>query len=146
MSLHLPLADEGPSAHIMAAVGETGSLLVVGAHAADFVWRAAGTLARHTAAGWRATVVALSYGERGESGDLWKVPGQTVEHVKRTRHEECARAAAEIGAELIPFDLGDYPLGIPAEAVERLVDVMRHVRPTAIITHTPADPFNPDHP
>ena len=123
-----------------------GSLLVVGAHAADFVWRAAGTLALHTAAGWRATVVALSYGERGESGDLWKAPSQTVENVKRVRHEECALAAAEIGADLVPFDLGDYPLEVPPEAVARLVEVMREVRPDVVITHTPADPFNPDHP
>src|SRR5712671_659331 len=106
-----------------------GSLLVVGAHAADFVWRAAGAVALHTAAGWRATVVALSYGERGESGDLWRQPGQTVENVKRIRHEECSRAAAEIGAELVPFDLGDYPLEAPLAAVERLVEVMRDVRP-----------------
>src|SRR5215469_9897387 len=76
-----------------------GSLLVVGAHAADFVWRASGAIATHTAAGWRATVVALSYGERGESGDLWKEPSQTVEKVKRIRHDECALAASEIGAE-----------------------------------------------
>ena len=123
-----------------------GSLLVVGAHAADFVWRAAGTIAIHTAAGWRATVVALSYGERGESGDLWKEPSQTVENVKRIRHEECARAASEIGAEFLPFDLGDYPLQVPGAAVERLVDVMREVRPDVLVTHTPVDPFNPDHP
>src|SRR4030088_722434 len=63
-------------------------------------------------AGGGATVVALSYGERGESGDLWKEPGQTVENVKRVRQEECARAAAAIGAELVPFDLGDYPLEV----------------------------------
>jgi 4-oxalomesaconate hydratase len=123
-----------------------GSLLVVGAHAADFVWRAAGAIAMHTAAGWRATVVALSYGERGESGDLWKEPSQTVENVKRIRHGECARAAAEIGAEFLPFDLGDYPLEVPRDAVERLVEVMRDVRPDVLVTHTPVDPFNPDHP
>ncbi len=128
------------------AAGRSGSLLVVGAHAADFVWRAAGAIAVHTAAGWRATVVALSYGERGESGDLWKEPGQTVEHVKRIRHEECARAASEIGAELVPFDLGDYPLEVPASAVDRLVEVMREVRPDVLVTHTAVDPFNPDHP
>ena len=34
------------------------------------------------AAAWR-EVIALSYGERGESGELWKEPGQTVENVKR---------------------------------------------------------------
>jgi 4-oxalomesaconate hydratase len=132
---------------MMVAMTESrGSLLVVGAHAADFVWRAAGAVAVHTAAGWRATVVALSYGERGESGDLWKEPSQTVENVKRIRHQECARAASEIGAEFLPFDLGDYPLEVPACAVDRLVDVMREVRPDVLVTHTPVDPFNPDHP
>lgn len=127
-------------------MSETGSLLVVGAHAADFVWRAAGTVAQHTARGWRATVVALSYGERGESGDLWKEPGQTVDNVKRVRHRECARAAATIGSDFVAFDLGDYPLEGSAAAVERLVEVMREVRPDVLITHTPVDPFNPDHP
>src|SRR5437763_11093317 len=74
------------------------SILVVGAHAADFVWRAAGTVALHTTAGWGATVVALSYGERGESGDLWREAGQNVDNVKRIRHGECSRAAAATGA------------------------------------------------
>ncbi len=123
-----------------------GPLLVVGAHAADFVWRAAGAIAIHTAAGGRAVVVALSFGERGESGDLWGEPGQTVENVKRTRHGECARAAAAVGAELVPFDLGDYPLEVTPQALERLVDLMRDVRPEVVVTHTPVDPYNPDHP
>ncbi|HEY4028158.1 MAG TPA: PIG-L deacetylase family protein [Candidatus Dormibacteraeota bacterium] len=123
-----------------------GSLLVVGAHAADFVWRAAGAVALHTSAGWRATIVALSYGERGESGDLWRQPGQTVENVRAVRHDECSRAAEAIGADLVPFDLGDYPLEVPPAAIERLVDVLREVRPDVLITHTPVDPFNPDHP
>lgn len=124
----------------------TGSLLVVGAHAGDFVWRAAGAIALHTAAGWRATVVALSYGERGESGDLWREPEQTVENVKRTRHEECGRAAAAVGADFVPLDLGDYPLEVSAGDVARLVEIMREVRPDVVVTHTPVDPFNPDHP
>ncbi|MFD0784069.1 PIG-L deacetylase family protein, partial [Micromonospora azadirachtae] len=63
-------------------------MLVVGAHSADFVWRAAGAVAKHTAAGGEAIVLALSYGERGESGELWKDPNQTVENVKRLRHAE----------------------------------------------------------
>jgi 4-oxalomesaconate hydratase len=124
----------------------TGCLVVVGAHAADFVWRAAGAIALHTAAGGRAVVVALSYGERGESGDLWREPRQTVENVKRVRHEECSAAAAAIGAELVPFDLGDYPLEVSGADVARLADVLRDVRPDVLVTHTPVDPFNPDHP
>ena len=48
------------------------TLLVFGAHSADFVWRAAGTIAVVTSQGGTAAVIALSYGERGESGELWK--------------------------------------------------------------------------
>jgi len=135
-----------PPAHAWFILGPVSALLVVGAHAADFVWRAAGAIALHTAAGGRAAVVALSYGERGESGDLWKEPGQTVEKVKRMRHEECTRAAAAVGAEFVPFDLGDYPLEVPAAALERLVALMRELQPEILVTHTPVDPFNPDHP
>ena len=47
-------------------------LLVVGAHAADFVWRAGGAIAVTTTGGGSARVIALSYGERGESGELWR--------------------------------------------------------------------------
>jgi 4-oxalomesaconate hydratase len=46
-------------------------LLVISAHAADFVWRAAGAIATVTQSGGTAKVIALSYGERGESGELW---------------------------------------------------------------------------
>src|SRR5919198_4115569 len=93
------------------------TLLVVSAHSADFVWRAAGAIATATSAGGRARVVALSYGERGESGELWKEPGQTVERVKAIRHEEATRAAAALGADFVALDLGDYPLLMTEEAV-----------------------------
>jgi hypothetical protein len=47
-------------------------LLEVFAHAANLVWRAGGLIAKHAAAGWEATVGALSHGERGEEGELWR--------------------------------------------------------------------------
>ncbi len=123
-----------------------GTLLVVGAHAGDFVWRAAGTIALHTARGWRATVVALSYGGRGGAGDLWAPAGQTVEEVKRVRAGECEAAAGAVGAELVPFDLGDYPLVVTPDVVERLAELMRDLAPGVVVTHTALGPFNPDHP
>src|SRR6266446_10172657 len=95
------------------------TLLVIGAHSADFVWRAGGAIAVVTSNGGKATVVALSYGERGESGELWKEPGQTVENVKRVRHAEAMRAAEALGASFQCFDLGDYPLDVNAEALAR---------------------------
>src|SRR5579859_7491344 len=92
-------------------------MLVIGAHSADFVWRAAGAVAVCTANGGQATVVALSYGERGESGELWKVAGQTVENVKHIRHDEAARAAEILGATFQSLDLGDYPLNLDESAM-----------------------------
>ena len=121
-------------------------LLVVGAHSADFVWRAAGTIALTVAQGGKAQVVALSYGERGESGELWKQPGQTVENVKRIRHAEAEQAAAAIGATFRCLDLGDYPLVVDGAALAALVDLFREWQPAVVLTHTPVDPFNPDHP
>jgi 4-oxalomesaconate hydratase len=122
------------------------SLLAIGAHAADFVWRAGGALALAARNGGRASVLALSYGERGESGELWKEPGQTVEAVKRIRHEEAEQAAAALGADFRCFDLGDYPLEVDPPALARIVDLIRELAPDAIVTHTDRDPFNPDHP
>ncbi|MGI5152863.1 PIG-L deacetylase family protein [Plantactinospora sp. CA-294935] len=121
-------------------------MLVVGAHSADFVWRAAGAVAAHTAAGGEALVLALSYGERGESGELWKDPAQTIENVKRIRHEEAQRAAEAVGASFEAFDLGDYPLRIRDEDIDRLAGLMREYAPHVVLTHPDRDPFNPDHP
>jgi 4-oxalomesaconate hydratase len=122
------------------------TLLVVGAHAADFVWRSAGIIAVTTTHGGKAHIVSLTYGERGESGELWKEPNQTIENVKRIRYAEAARAAEILGASFECFDLGDYPLQIDAQVLERLTMLMRELAPNVIITHTERDPFNPDHP
>jgi 4-oxalomesaconate hydratase len=120
-------------------------LLVVGAHSADFVWRAGGAIAVTTSGGGSASVLALSYGERGESGELWKEPGQTVERVKEIRHDEAERAAAALGAGFECLDLGDYPLEIDKEALVSVADRIRSFAPDVVITHTDRDPFNPDH-
>jgi 4-oxalomesaconate hydratase len=121
-------------------------LLSIGAHSADFVWRSGGALAVTVEAGGTASVVALSYGERGESGELWKEPGQTIENVKTIRHGEAERAAAALGADFRCLDLGDYPLEVEGEGLSQLVDVIREFAPDVIVTHTDRDPFNPDHP
>jgi 4-oxalomesaconate hydratase len=121
-------------------------LLVIGAHAADFVWRAGGAIAVTTAGGGTAQVLSLSYGERGESGELWKEDGQTVERVKEIRRGEAERAANHLGAEFDSLDLGDYPLQIDYDALMRITDRIREFAPDVLITHTDTDPFNPDHP
>jgi 4-oxalomesaconate hydratase len=124
----------------------SGRIQVIGAHAADFVWRAGGAIAKAVEAGGRAEVVALSYGERGESGELWKEEGQTVENVKRLRHAEAEAAAEALGATFRCLDLGDYPLQIDADGLLHIADVIREFGPDVLVTHTDTDPFNPDHP
>src|SRR4051794_39646641 len=119
---------------------------VIGAHSADFVWRAGGAVAKAVALGGEAEVIALSYGERGESGELWKQEGQTVENVKKIRHAEAQAAAAHLGAAFRCLDLGDYPLQIDGATLLAIADAIRAFAPDVLITHTDTDPFNPDHP
>jgi 4-oxalomesaconate hydratase len=121
-------------------------LMVIGAHSADFVWRAGGACAVTTTNGGEARVVALSYGERGESGELWKEKGQTIENVKKVRHGEAERAAHALGATFECLDLGDYPLDIDRDGLNLISDKIREFAPDVLITHTDTDPFNPDHP
>lgn len=122
-------------------------LLVVGAHSADYVWRAGGTIAKVVEQGGEVLNLALSYGERGESGELWKEnPNRSVEEVKQIRHEMSANASEILGCEFQCLDWGDYPMTITDERVAQLAEIIREFAPNVILTHTPKDPFNPDHP
>ena len=121
------------------------TLLVVSAHAADFVWRAGGAIALYASRGHRVRVLCLSYGERGESQGLWKKEGMTLDRVKQIRHEEASKAAEILGAEIRFFDAGDYPLKVTDQLIDELVQEFRSVQPNTVLTHTPVDPYNGDH-
>ena len=120
-------------------------VLVISAHAADFVWRAGGAIALYVSRGCRVRVLCLSFGERGESEKLWKQPGMTLEQVKKVRRKESELAAEMLGAEIRLFDAGDYPLRPTSELVEELVQEFRQVQPTIVLTHSLMDPYNGDH-
>lgn len=121
--------------------------LVVSAHSADFVWRAGGAIALHAAQGFEVTVVCLSYGERGESAKLWRLEGMTLDRVKASRRAEAEAAAKAVNAHDIQFfDIEDYPLKLGEEALYRLADVYRAIRPSFVLTHSKKDPYNFDHP
>ena len=121
-------------------------LLVVSAHAADFVWRAAGYIALTTEAGAGAHVVCLSFGERGESPGAWKQPGMTLDKVKEIRRAEAQAAGDALGAVMHFLDKGDYPLPDNEEMLLELAGLMRATAPDVILTHAKADPYNYDHP
>ncbi|MBZ5570937.1 MAG: PIG-L family deacetylase [Acidobacteriia bacterium] len=122
------------------------TMLVVSAHAADFVWRAGGAIALYVERGYKVRILCLSYGERGESERLWKQPGMTLERVKESRRNESQKAADILGAEIRFFDSGDYPLKASEETVHEMVMEFRRLQPEFVLTHSLADPYNPDHP
>lgn len=132
----------------MPGTGETGAsgpMLVVSAHAGDFVWRAAGAIALAAARGERVKVLCLSFGERGESAKAWR-EGRSLEMIKKLRQEEATAAAEALGAEIAFLDAGDYPLRETEELVDQIVHVYRDLEPAVVLTHPLSDPYNVDHP
>ena len=125
---------------------ENQTVLVMSAHAADFVWRAAGAIALYVSRGYKVRILCLSYGERGESQGAWKQPGMTIERVKEIRHAESTTAAGILGAEIRFFDSGDYPLKPSEETIHEVVVEFRQHQPVIVLTHSYFDPYNPDHP
>jgi 4-oxalomesaconate hydratase len=122
-----------------------GPLLVVSAHAGDFVWRAGGAMALASAGGADVNVLCLSFGERGESARAWR-EGKQLDEIKAIRQEEATKAAGVLGAQIDFLDAGDYPLRESEELVDRIVHCFRTINPAIVITHPLADPYNPDHP
>jgi 4-oxalomesaconate hydratase len=119
-------------------------LLVIGAHSGDFVWRAAGTIAKAIEECAETLVICMSY---GESGELWKEdPKRSVESVKIIRQEQAQKAADILGTPIQFLDWGDYPMLVSDERVEQLTHIIGNFEPTVILTHSANDPFNPDHP
>ncbi len=122
-------------------------VLVVSGHAADYVWRAGGTIAKYLKHGAEVKVIVLSCGVRGESNDLWKKPGQTYESVFNERKAESQAAAKCLGVTDIEFwDLQDYYMDLDKpELLDRMVRTIRTFNPNHIITHGDIDLLNPDH-
>jgi 4-oxalomesaconate hydratase len=121
-------------------------MLVISAHAVDYVWRAGGVIAKSVQAGWDVNVLVLSLGVRGESASLWSEQGQTYENVARIRRGESLAAAEILGCRLHFFDLEDYRLNITEDVLMNMVRKIREFQPSIILTHGDRDPFNPDHP
>lgn len=122
------------------------SIVVVTAHVGDFVWRAGGAIALHAANGVPVHLICLSYGENGESNIAWSAAEADRQSVKSLRRAEAEAAAVTLGAESVDFyDIGDYPMTVTAEVVDRLSKAFRQHRPGLLITHPERDPSNLDH-
>ncbi|RGZ00380.1 PIG-L family deacetylase [Clostridium sp. AM58-1XD] len=122
-------------------------MMVVSAHAADWCTRAGGTIRRMIEEGWEAYVLALTFGEHGESGAYWKAnPDSSFEACKVCRKQEAECAAASLGIKSIEFcDYGDYPLEMHEKEIRSLTKKILDYRPSVILTHWICDPVNLDH-
>ena len=121
-------------------------LMVVSAHAADWVWRCSGTIAKYKKMGAEVCVVCLTHGERGESGELWKKEGANKENVMATRLAESKAVVEYLGVDDFEmWDYQDHPLVMSSEILDRLNEKMRIFKPTVIVTHDWHDDTNTDH-
>ena len=74
------------------------------------------------------------------------VEGNTLDEVKSIRRKEAENAAKALNVHDIQFfDLGDYPLVVDEQNKMRLVDVLRAVQPSFMLSHSKYDPYNTDH-
>ena len=121
-------------------------ILVVSAHAADFCTRAGGTLSRYARDGAHVTVLALTYGERGESAGYWAAnTNGTVDGCKAVRKREASAAAACLGVDIEFLDYNDYPLELGVDRIRDLTMRILQIRPNIVLTHWIEDQFNQDH-
>lgn len=123
-------------------------MLVISAHAADYIWRSGGTIAKYIKEGAEVTVIVLSFGVRGESNGLWNKGGHTYDSIKEIRKKETEAAANALGIKQHNFecwDYMDYNLPITEALENRLIKKIREVQPDVILTHDKTDILNPDH-
>ncbi len=121
-------------------------LLVISAHTADFCSRSGGTIARHVKSGDKVKVVALTYGERSESGGLYAEDAKpALDEVKAVRKSEIANAAQILGVELECYDWEDISFDFSIERARTIAQEIRKFRPDRIITHHGPDIVSMDH-
>lgn len=129
------------------ATDKKQKMLVVAAHAGDFVWRSGGAIAKYAKAGHEVHLIVVTYGIRGESNEYWTKEKASYEECRQIRIEESQKALKILGVTHADFwDYTDYPLVMNRERIERLAYEFRRIRPDFIVTHDKEeDLFNTDH-
>jgi bacillithiol biosynthesis deacetylase BshB1 len=107
-------------------------LLVVGAHPDDAEVHVGGLLALAASRGRRAAILDLTTGDLGTRGN------------PATRRAEATEAARILGVERIILDLPDARFGEGNAERDRIIAVLRSLRPSVMILPHPED-HHPDH-
>jgi LmbE family N-acetylglucosaminyl deacetylase len=112
-------------------------ILSVLAHPDDAEFLCAGTLIRLAGLGWQVHIASMT---PGDCGSMELGP----EEIARVRRAEGARAAARIGATYHCVEECDLRVFYNETALEKVVRLLRSVRPRVVLTHSPAD-YHLDH-
>ncbi|MFO0879827.1 MAG: PIG-L family deacetylase [Gemmataceae bacterium] len=108
-------------------------ILSVLAHPDDAEFLCAGTLIRLAQeAGWKVHIASMTPGDCG-SAEL------SAEAIAAVRRQEGANAAALMGATYHCVEERDLRIFYAEEPLEKVVRLLRQVRPRIVLTHSPAD-------
>lgn len=107
-------------------------LLVIGAHPDDAEVHVGGLLALAARRGLKAAILDLTRGDMGTRG------------TPETRHAEAMEAARLLGVERVILDLPDARFGEGNTERDRVIAVIRALRPAVVILPHPED-HHPDH-
>ncbi|MEW5985805.1 MAG: PIG-L family deacetylase [Chloroflexota bacterium] len=122
-------------------------LMCILAHPDDESLGTGGILAKYAAEGVETYLVTATRGERGWTGDPAANPGLTA--LGQMREAELRAAAQVLGLREVAFlDYmdGDLDQADPVEAIARIVDHLRRLRPQVVVTFGPDGNYgHPDH-
>lgn len=115
------------------------NILAIGCHPDDLEVGCGGTLAKYVNQGHN---VVMCHVANGDMGHVMIMP----EELKELRIREAKKAGELIGAsEVINLDIGDLKVNsCDRNTVDKVIDVIRYVKPDIIITHSPED-YMKDH-
>jgi N-acetylglucosamine malate deacetylase 1 len=108
------------------------TILAIHAHPDDVEILAGGTLARLSAAGHRIVIVSMTAGDCGARD-------RAPEEIAAIRRREAAASVRHIGAEYRCAEFGDLAIFSDDASRRRVTEVLRQVRPDAVLTASPVD-------
>lgn len=121
-------------------------ILVVSAHAADWVTRCGGTLLKYIKMGYKLHVIILTFGIHGEARQYWREhPDGSLEDAAIQRRKELDAVAKFLDAEIECLEYEDYILTMDEPRIRYLIKRILEIRPEIVFTHWKEDTFNSDH-
>lgn len=125
-------------------------ILAVGAHPADPVERAGGTLAKHVARGDDAMLVAQTTGTVTHAFDLFPATGLEKLAIKpeldERKREELRDAAAALGVQnQVVLNFPESPMLFDLSRYIEMVEILRDYRPDVLLTPHPLEVGRHDH-